>query len=212
MRWLLAVSVLAGQSFDRDLQPVFRQHCYACHAANVKMGSLDVETMDGLLRGGNRGTIIVPGKATESRLYLTLTGALEPVMPMGDDKLTAAELTVVKNWIDNGARPDPGGLLWRGATIAAGYGAEIRLFNTTGQLLRKIAAQVGTVRAVALSADGTYVAAKGPEIQRIFEAATGREVPAREFDFHSSRTALSPNGQRRATMRDDGSVTFEDVR
>ena len=91
MRWLLAVSVLAGQSFDRDLQPVFRQHCYACHAANVKMGSLDVETMDGLLRGGNRGTIIVPGKSAESRLYLTLTGALEPVMPMGEDKLILAD-------------------------------------------------------------------------------------------------------------------------
>lgn len=212
MRWLFAVSVLAGQSFDRDLQPVFRQHCYACHAANVKMGSLDVETMDGLLRGGNRGTILVPGKSAESRLYLTLTGALEPVMPMGDDKLSAAELAVVKNWIDNGARPDPGGLVWRGPTVAAGYGAELRLFDNTGHLTRKIAAQVGTVRAVALSADGAYVAAKGPEIQRIFEAATGREVPARELDFYSSRTALSPNGQRRATMRDDGSVTFEDVR
>lgn len=212
MRWLFAVSVLAGQGFDRDLQPVFRQHCYACHAANVKMGSLDVETMDGLLRGGNRGTIIVPGKAAESRLYLTLTGALEPVMPMGDDKLTAAELAIVKNWIDNGARPDPGGLVWRGSMIAIGYGAEIRLFQSTGQLIRKIPAQVGTVRAVALTADGSHVAAKGPEMQRIFEAATGRELPARPLDFHTGRTALSPDGQRRATMRDDGTVTFEDVR
>lgn len=88
MRWLFAVSVLAGQSFDRDLQPVFRQHCYACHAANVKMGSLDVETMDGLLRGGNRGTIFVRKIGGIAPVF-TLTGVREPVMPMGDDEPSA---------------------------------------------------------------------------------------------------------------------------
>ena len=80
-RWLLAAGVLAGQSFERDVQPVFRKHCYGCHAANVKIGSLDVQTYEGILRGGNQGTIVVPGRAEESRLYLTLTGAMEPVMP-----------------------------------------------------------------------------------------------------------------------------------
>jgi hypothetical protein len=212
MRWWLAVSIVAaGQSFESELQPVFRKHCYGCHAANVKMGSLDVETLDGLTRGGNQGPIVVPGNAAESRLYQTLTWALEPRMPMGGKQLSQDELNVVRRWIDNGARPDVAGVAWQGETIAAGYGGDIRLFAPNGKLTRKIPAQVGTIRAVALSPDGRFVAAKGNEFTHTFEVATGKEAAELEGGFQKGTTALSPDGRKRARIRHDGSVAFEDV-
>lgn len=208
LRWLLAVGVLAGQGFEQDLQPVFRKHCYGCHAAAVKMGSLDVETHEGLMRGGNQGPIVAPGNAAESRLYLTLTGEREPFMPMGGKRLSAAELDVVKRWIDAGARPDPGGLVWRGSVLAVGWGGEVRVLDEKGGLVRKFSAHVGTVRGVWLSMDGGLVAAEGASMTRVYEVATGKESTAKEIEFQRARVALSPDGRRRAVLQEDGSVRF----
>jgi hypothetical protein len=210
--WFFAASVLAAQSFERDLQPVFRKHCYGCHAANVKIGSLDLETHEGIMRGGNQGTIVVPGKAAESRLYLTLTGVMEPAMPMGGKRLAMEELQVVRQWIDAGARPDAAGLAWRGGVLVTGFGGDIRVLDEEGRLVRKFAAGVGTVRRVALSKDGRLVGAGGNETVRMFEAATGKEVTAVDMEFKTGRMALSPDGRRRAVMEEDGSVRIEDVR
>jgi len=206
-RILLTVCVAAGQGFERDLQPIFRKHCYGCHAATVKMGSLDIETHEGVMRGGNQGTIVVPGKAGESRLYLTLTGAMEPLMPMGGKRLSAAELDVVKRWIDAGARPDPGGLVWRGGVLAAGWGGEIRVMDEQGKLLRKLPANVGTIRGVWLSDDGRLVGAVGGG-ERVFRVATGAVAEAAGMSFAMGREARSPDGRRRAVLQEDGSVRF----
>lgn len=171
MRWLVVLSVaLAGQSFERDLQPVFRKHCYNCHASNVKIGSLDVETHSGLMRGGNQGPVVVPGKAGESRLYLTLTGAMEPVMPMGGKRLGSGELEVIRKWIDAGARADAACLGWGGGLLVSGLGGAVREVRPGGAVL----GNVGTVRALAVSADGRRVAAGGRLEVRVWEA--GKEV------------------------------------
>jgi hypothetical protein len=207
-RFLLTVSVLAGQGFERDLQPIFRKHCYGCHAATVKMGSLDIETHEGVMRGGNQGPIVTPGKASESRLYLTLTGAMEPFMPMGAQRLGTAELDVIKRWIDAGARPDPGGLVWRGGVLAVGWGGDIRVLDEQGRLVRKFSAHVGTVRGIWLSVDGHLVGAAGGGVERVYTVATGTEAAASGMEFVSGREALSPDGRRRAVLQEDGSVRF----
>jgi hypothetical protein len=197
-----------GQGFERDLQPVFRKHCYGCHAATVKMGSLDVETHDGLMRGGNAGTIVVAGKASESRLYLTLTGAMDPVMPMGGKRLSEEELAVVKRWIDAGARPDPGGLAWRAGVLAVGWGGEVRVMEESGGLIRRIPAHVGTVRGVGLSEDGTLVGVAGSMGTRVFRVREGTEVAGVAVRASTSGEAESPDGKRRAVVQEDGSVRF----
>lgn len=208
---LLAAGALGAQSLERDLQPIFRKHCYGCHAANVKMGSLDVETYDGLMRGGNQGTILVPGKPAESRLYLTLAGKLDPAMPMGGERLPAADLEKIRKWIETGARPDPTAIAWRGGVIAAGWGGEVRILDEKGMILRRFPAQVGTVRTVALSTDGKWVAAVGPHVLRVFETATGREAMSADLDS-ASPVAVSPDGARRAVLLPDGSVKIEGIR
>lgn len=142
----------------------------------MRIGSLDVETHAGLMRGGNQGPVVVPGKATASRLYLTLTGAMEPVMPMGGAKLNESELAVVRAWIDGGARAGAAGLGWGGNVLAAGHGGNVVILGASERVL----GTVGAVRAVAVSADGKYVAAAGRLETRVWEVATGREVSAVE--------------------------------
>src|SRR6266571_875756 len=78
---------LHAQEFSKDIAPIFAANCIGCHAANVKMGSLDLDTMEGIRAGGNHGTVLVPGKSAESRLYLMVAGKMSPAMPLSGKSL-----------------------------------------------------------------------------------------------------------------------------
>src|SRR5215469_2296823 len=61
-------------TYAKDVVPIFAANCAGCHAATVKMGSLDLDTFEGLQKGGHSGPVITPGKSAESRLYQMITG------------------------------------------------------------------------------------------------------------------------------------------
>lgn len=94
----------AAPDFHKDVMPVFEKYCLGCHAAGIRMGSFECDTYEGVMRGATHGAVVVPGKSAESRLYQTLTGELSPAMPLSLEKLTAAELSVIRRWIDSGAK------------------------------------------------------------------------------------------------------------
>src|SRR5262245_45173405 len=87
-----AVSLLADQpvSFSRDIQPLLEAKCWTCHGGAVQLSRLDLRTREAALKGGQRGTAIVPGKSGESRLYRLIAGLEKPAMPLGGS-LTAGE-------------------------------------------------------------------------------------------------------------------------
>lgn len=97
--------------FERDVLPVLRQNCLACHNASKAESELSLETAAALLKGGAGGTLVVAGKSAESRLLAIAAGADEPVMPpagntVGARRLTSDELGLIKLWIDQGAQAD----------------------------------------------------------------------------------------------------------
>jgi Protein of unknown function (DUF1553)/Protein of unknown function (DUF1549)/Planctomycete cytochrome C len=107
---LVAVSVFtlsggeAGKSvsFTKDIQPVLETSCLKCHGSAVQLSKLDLRTREGALKGGEKGVAIVPGKAEESKLYRLVAGLEKPSMPM-DGKLTAEQVSAIKDWINQGA-------------------------------------------------------------------------------------------------------------
>lgn len=177
----LITTVCCAQDFEADLQPVFRKYCLDCHAHGVKMGSLDLETIAGIRAGGNHGQIVVPGKAEESRLYLMSAGKKEPFMPMDGRSLAAAELDVIKNWINAGAKgpavetaprqakgiPDIAPRVAPKPQIfAAAQSADGALTAYAGHKVvtlngAKLGGHQSSVRAVAFSKDGALLAAAG---------------------------------------------------
>src|SRR5436309_16121599 len=105
---LFAIS-LYGQSYTKDIAPIFEARCFGCHASKVKMGSLDLESFESLMQGGNHGKVVTPGKSEESRLYLMIAAKASPAMPMDGSKLSPEQIEAVKKWIDAGAPgPAPG--------------------------------------------------------------------------------------------------------
>src|SRR5262249_10350528 len=95
-------------SFSKDLQPILEQNCWSCHGPSMQSSRLDLSTLEGALRGGARGSAIVPGKAEDSRLYRIIAGLEKPAMPLGGAKLADSQVAAIKTWIDQGAHWDAG--------------------------------------------------------------------------------------------------------
>ncbi len=107
MRSLLFVLTLnafgADEFFETKIRPVLAKNCYACHAT-TRMGGLDVSSREGLLKGGEIGPAIVPGRPEDSLLLQSVTHSHERLkMPLGLPRLTDEQISNLADWIKAGA-------------------------------------------------------------------------------------------------------------
>jgi hypothetical protein len=91
--------------FTQHIRPLLARYCTGCHGASKQNGGLRLDTPSGIEEGGDSGPVIEPGKSSESRLYLYVSGQ-DPdiVMPPEGERLSPHELALIKAWIDAGAR------------------------------------------------------------------------------------------------------------
>ncbi|HUS36746.1 MAG TPA: c-type cytochrome domain-containing protein, partial [Verrucomicrobiae bacterium] len=94
--------------FSAEIIPLFQKSCLACHNAKDAKGELVLETPTTILKGGETGPAVVPGKSAESLLLKVAAHQSKPLMPPKNNKadakpLTPDELGLVKLWIDHGA-------------------------------------------------------------------------------------------------------------
>lgn len=90
-----------GLTFEKDIRPILRAHCWDCHGANTDIkGGLDLRLVRFALRGGDSGPAIVPGKPGDSLLIQRIRAG---EMPPTERKVTPAELSVLEKWIAVGA-------------------------------------------------------------------------------------------------------------
>lgn len=105
-----AAAVAAPVDFQRDVQPLFAEHCAECHgvdAANRKSG-LRLDVREDALKGGDSGAAaIVPTKPDESELIRRITSTdPESVMPppSHNKPLSAKDIEVLRQWVADGAQ------------------------------------------------------------------------------------------------------------
>ena len=101
----------AGQqvSFSKDIKPIFEASCIKCHGRGRTKGDLSIESRETLIKGGESGPAIIPGKSEESHL-IELVAGLDPdsVMPQKGKRLTLEQIGLLRAWIDQGAPWDAG--------------------------------------------------------------------------------------------------------
>jgi len=105
------LTVVKASSFDevqfvRDLAPVIVGQCLRCHGDMQPQGRLTLATFQGLLRGGDSGLAIQPGKPDESLLIQKLKGSAGDRMPQGRPPLDDAVIAQFERWIADGAKFD----------------------------------------------------------------------------------------------------------
>lgn len=114
---LLLPAALYGQSdakkkkisFEKEVFPIIRSNCLPCHLAeNENPSGLALDNYETLMKGGEHGNTVVPGKPKESNLYLKLL----PNPPFGKQmarnkkKLSEEEIQVIYEWIEQGAKKE----------------------------------------------------------------------------------------------------------
>jgi hypothetical protein len=98
-----APSAQSHDVFETKIRPLLAANCYACHAESATAG-LRVDSREGLLRGGESGPAIVPGKPEESTLIKAVRHAEGfPKMPRGRAKLQASDIDLLVEWVRGGA-------------------------------------------------------------------------------------------------------------
>ena len=99
-------SLAADQvDFKKQVQPILEKNCVKCHGPEKQKGGLRFDTKEGAFKTGESGEIaIVPGRANESRLIkLVSSKDDEERMPSKGDALSAAQIDLLKRWIDASA-------------------------------------------------------------------------------------------------------------
>ena len=92
--------------FKSDVRAALKQHCVKCHGGDKTRGDLDLTTRAGLLKGGDEGVSVVPGKAKESLLAKLIKHTEKPYMPAKKPKLPSSLIEKIVQWIDFGAPYD----------------------------------------------------------------------------------------------------------
>src|SRR5215204_4398353 len=113
--------------FAKEIKPLFEAACINCHAKGKSKGGFSLETREAFLKGGDGGPAAVAGQSEKS-LVVRLVAGLEPdsVMPKKGTKWTAAQVGLLRAWIDQGLpwdgsinfkKPEPANLFPHAANI-----------------------------------------------------------------------------------------------
>lgn len=100
----LTTSLYGEVDFVKEIQPIFRDRCYDCHGAETREAGLRLDQRGNAFAGSDSGQVIIPENAAESLLFQLVSGEDEDrLMPPDGENLTAAELSLIEKWIDEGA-------------------------------------------------------------------------------------------------------------
>jgi len=90
--------------FVRDVQPLLKRHCFKCHAGDKREGGFRLDVRSAAFAGGDEGIAIRKGESGNSSLITRVSGEdPDVVMPPEGDRLTPAEVDVLKQWVDQGS-------------------------------------------------------------------------------------------------------------
>src|SRR5260370_6270809 len=95
----------AEASFQDRLRPIVFKNCQGCHTFGGHAGGLRLDSFDSLLKGGDRGPVIVPADPQAS-LLLTVVRREDPQLQMPPSKkLQDDDIALIEQWIKAIAQP-----------------------------------------------------------------------------------------------------------
>jgi hypothetical protein len=94
--------------FEKSVRPVLADNCYRCHsaAAPKAKGGLKLDSMAGILKGGDDGAIIVPGDPDRSPLIAAIRREDKDTAMPPKTPLSQAGIDAIVQWVKMGA-PGP---------------------------------------------------------------------------------------------------------
>ena len=97
---VLILPLYAEVDYNSEIQPIFNARCTGCHGAS---GGLNLYSYENLMNGSNSGDVVIPYDHSSSILWQYVNSGF---MPPGNNDLTLAQIDLIAQWIDEGARPE----------------------------------------------------------------------------------------------------------
>jgi hypothetical protein len=105
----IACAILAGNCFaaeadalfEKSVRPLLETKCYDCHSARsdeVK-GNLRLDSLEGILRGGNNGPAIVAGDFENSFLLRAIRYQEADFQMPPSGRLPDSDVSAVESWV-----------------------------------------------------------------------------------------------------------------
>jgi WD40 repeat protein len=171
-------------SYYKDVRPIIQLHCQGCHQpAKAQGGYVMTSHADLFKKTDNDVAGVVPGKLTESELFQQIIShkGQKPAMPRGKEPLTERDVTLVKRWIEQGAKDD---------TPASAKALVVDADHPPQYV------QSPVINGLAFSKDGTLLAVTGYH-EVLLHKADGTGLVARLIGIseHLQSLAFSPDGK-----------------
>ncbi len=128
--------------FEKQVRPLLVEHCHACHSAkaNKTRGGLALDSRDAILKGGDSGPAVVPGKPEKSLLMSAVHATKAELQMPPKGKLRPQQIAALETWVRDGA-VYPDGAKAAAAAALDPSSPEARQFWSL-QPLRKLAVPV----------------------------------------------------------------------
>lgn len=100
-----------GVTYATDIKPILDKSCINCHGAERPKARLRLDSLEGALKGGEDGKVVLAGDSAGSVLVHNVAHAGDPdtYMPPPRNRgnippLTKEQIGLVRAWIDQGAK------------------------------------------------------------------------------------------------------------
>ena len=100
-----------GVTYATDIKPIFDNSCTKCHGEQKPKAHLRLDSLEGVLKGGEDGKVVAAGDATGSLLMANVAHLGDPddYMPPPKNKagigpLTSQQIGLIRAWIEQGAK------------------------------------------------------------------------------------------------------------
>jgi WD40 repeat protein len=174
------LKLTAPVEYGADIAPIFKTKCFVCHSGNVTEGKFDMSTYEKVMKGGAKRMtkVVVPGKSEQSFMFMACSRQTKPMMPpKSEEPLTSKEVTLIKLWIDQGAK------------------APTSVTVKDKIIVNLPPALVKPVRAVAVAPNGKDVVASRGNQVNVFELKTipaDKKGGAEKKEWEYTKTFIDP--------------------
>ncbi len=231
----------APVSFAKQVLPILQRKCQGCHQPAKAKGKLVLTSHEAMVKGGETGAGIEPGKPDESLLIDNVSGE-KPLMPPVGPPLSADEIALVSRWVAEGATDDTPPLARDtidadhppvysapplitalayspdGQQLAVSGYREVLVHKADGSgLIKRLIGQSQRIESLVYSPDGKILAAVGGSPGRFgevqfWDAAGLKLIGAARSTYDTIYGgAFSPDGKRFAFGGADKSARVIDV-
>jgi len=91
-----------SEFFEKSIRPVLAEHCYECHGPEKQKAELRLDSRAAVLKGGDLGAVVIPGKPEESSLIKSVRHEGDSKMPEKGEKLSDEQIAALTHWVKIG--------------------------------------------------------------------------------------------------------------